>query len=33
VACEPTGVAVSGTKISSAAVGMQEISGALIKIN
>jgi type VI secretion system secreted protein VgrG len=33
VACEPTGVSVSGTKISSAAVGMQEISGALIKIN
>jgi type VI secretion system secreted protein VgrG len=33
VACEPTGVAVSGTKISSSAVGMQEISGALIKIN
>lgn len=33
VACEPTGVAVSGTKISSAAVGMHELSGALIKIN
>jgi type VI secretion system secreted protein VgrG len=33
VACEPTGVSVSGTKISSAAVGMHEISGALIKIN
>lgn len=33
VAVEPTGVSVSGTKISSAAVGMQEISGALIKIN
>jgi type VI secretion system secreted protein VgrG len=33
VACEPTGVTVSGTKVSSAAVGMHEISGALIKIN
>jgi type VI secretion system secreted protein VgrG len=33
MAVEPTGVSVSGTKISSAAVGLHEISGAMIKIN
>ncbi len=33
VALEPTGVNVSGTKIGSHAIGMHEISGALVKIN
>ena len=33
IGIDPTGVTVSGTKLSSAATGMHEISGALIKIN
>lgn len=33
VALDPTGVNVSGTKIASSAIGMHEITGAMVKIN
>src|SRR5262249_5611608 len=33
VALDPTGANVSGTKIASSAIGMHEITGALVKIN